>query len=204
MIGVSEVPGVVHAPRKPPLVLASGSPRRRELLLGLDLQFRIVPAEIDETPESGEGAAQMVARLSAAKAQAVSARFPDALVVAADTIVVVDGEMLAKPRDDAENLGFLKRLSARTHEVLTGHTLRLDERTLSRVVRTEVEFRELAADEMRRYVESGEGRDKAGGYAIQGRGAALVPRIEGCYFNVVGLSLATVVELAQELGVSLV
>lgn len=185
-------------------MLASGSPRRRELLLGLDLQFRIEPAEIDETPERGEGAPEMVHRLSTAKARVVAARFPDALVVAADTTVVLGGEMLAKPRDEAENLSFLKRLSARRHEVLTGHALSLNGRAVSRVVRTEVEFRPLTADAMRRYVESGEGRDKAGGYAIQGRGAALVPWIEGCYFNVVGLSLAAVVELAEELGVALV
>jgi septum formation protein len=187
-----------------PLVLASGSPRRRELLTGLGLRFEVRPAEVDESSRPDEGPEQLVARLSAAKAERAAAARPDALVIAADTVVVCDSEILGKPADAKENREFLQRLAGRAHRVYTGHCLRLADRTAARVCRTEVTFRNLSGAEIDRYVATGEGLDKAGGYGIQGRGAALVPRIEGCYFNVVGLSLATVVELAGELGAVLV
>jgi septum formation protein len=187
-----------------PLLLASGSPRRRELLSGLGLQFEVSPAEVDESARPGEEPEQLVTRLSAAKADRGAAARPDALVIAADTVVVCDGEILGKPVDADENRAFLERLAGRGHLVYTGHCLRRGDRTAARVCRTEVTFRELSGAEIDRYVATGEGLDKAGGYAIQGRGAALVPRIEGCYFNVVGLSLAAVVDLARELGAVLV
>ena len=145
-----------------------------------------------------------MARLSAAKAEAVANEGLEALVIAADTVVVRDGEILGKPVDDAENREFLDRLEGKTHEVYTGHALRLAGRAADEVVSTRVTFRSLPPGQIERYVASGEGLDKAGGYAIQGRGAMLVPHIDGCYFNVVGLSLATVVTLAGELGVELV
>lgn len=194
-------PGV---PVSPTLVLASSSPRRRELLSGLGLVLEVLPAMVDETPLPGEEASELVARLSVAKASVVTAKRPDALVIAADTAVVVGGEILGKPSGLEQNAEFLRRLSGTTHTVLTGHCLRRGPRTASRVERTDVTFRALDPDEIDRYVATGEGLDKAGGYGIQGRGAALVPHVEGCYFNVVGLSLATVVELARELGVVLV
>ena len=192
----------VSAP--PPIVLASGSPRRRDLLAGLGLTFEVCPADVDETPRAGEAPAELVARLSSDKASVIAVARPEALVIAADTVVVLADEVLSKPGDAAENRAFLSRLSGRSHHVLTGHTLMLAGRTVQRLCRTEVAFRPLADDEMERYVASGEGLDKAGGYGIQGLGAALVPRIDGCYFNVVGLSVATLVTGARELGVALV
>lgn len=192
------------APELPPLVLASGSPRRRELLSAIGLTFEVRPAEIDETPGMREEAAALVARLAESKARHVASVRPGALVLAADTVVACDGEIFGKPADDGENLRFLERLSGRGHEVYTGHCLTWNGATASRVRRTEVTIRALSAGEMSRYVASGEGRDKAGGYGIQGRGAHLVPHIDGCYFTVVGLSPATVIELAGELGVTLV
>jgi septum formation protein len=190
----------------PDVVLASASPRRRALLAAIGVDARVIPADIDETAIAGEVAEAMVARLAAAKAAAVVARLAAAdgpLVIAADTVVVVDGEMLGKPADAAEAGAFLERLGGRSHTVLTGHCLRLGAAAASRVRRTDVTFRTLDDADVRRYVASGEGRDKAGGYAIQGRGAGLVEAIDGCYSNVVGLSLPTVIALARSLGVRL-
>jgi septum formation protein len=191
-------------PPAPLLVLASGSPRRRELLAALGLRFEVLPADIDESPLPDEDPEPLVERLSWAKAGHVADGRQDALVIAADTVVVCDGEILGKPADAGENRRFLERLAGRTHQVYTGHCLRRGGLSAGRVCRTDVTFRPLTGSEIDRYVATGEGLDKAGGYGIQGRGAALVPRVEGCYFNVVGLSLAAVVELAAELGAVLV
>jgi septum formation protein len=146
----------------------------------------------------------MVVRLASAKAAAVAAEAGDRLVIAADTTVVVDGEILGKPRDDAEGLRFLRQLSGRDHWVHTGHALRRGTREVQVLRSTRVRFRGLSAEEMARYLATGEGRDKAGGYAIQGIGAILVDGIEGCYGAVVGLSLPAVILAARELGVPLV
>lgn len=186
------------------LVLASASPRRSELLRGLGLAFTVVPADVDESVRTGESAQDLVARLSVAKAAVVAASHPDALVIAADTTVVIDGQVINKPADEEENRAFIARLAGREHDVLTGHALSLGARSESVVVRTGVHFRPLDPDEIARYAATGEGSDKAGGYAIQGRGAALVARLDGCYSNVVGLSLPTVVVVAARLGVTLV
>ncbi|MEX2543361.1 MAG: Maf family protein [Trueperaceae bacterium] len=194
----------VPVPQAPPVVLASGSPRRRELLEALGLVFEVRPAEIDETPQPAEEPRRLVERLSASKAAHVAQSRPEALVVAADTVVVRHGVILGKPKDATENRRFLELLAGGDHDVFTGHCLRLGDRVASTVCRTRVSFRELSGPEMDRYVATGEGLDKAGGYAIQGHGAALVPRLDGCYFNVVGLSLAAVVELAADLGAVLV
>lgn len=170
----------------------------------MGLEFDVRPADIDETPLAGEAPEQLVSRLGAAKAEAVAAASEAALVIAADTVVVLDHEILGKPSGEAENREYLARLSGRVHEVLTGHALRFRGSRAERVVSTRVRFRRLSDAEMDRYAATGEGLDKAGGYAIQGRGSALVPHIDGCYFNVVGMSVATVVELASQLGVELV
>lgn len=188
----------------PPIILASASPRRRELLQNLGLHFDTVPADIDETHDPDEVPFDLVRRLSVAKAEAVARHYPDALVIAADTLVVLRGEILSKPVDETENRDFIARLSGRTHEVFTGHALQLGEKRAERVVQTAVRFRNLAEDEIDRYVATGEGADKAGGYAVQGYGSALVREVRGCYFSVVGLGVATVVELSRELGVTLV
>jgi septum formation protein len=186
-----------------PIILASGSPRRRELLTGLGLTFQVIPADIDETPLQSESPENLVKRLSISKAKAVAASYPDALVIAADTTVALGHEVLEKPKDAAQNKLFIERLQGRRHEVFTGHALVYQGKLESAVKRSEVHFRSLDDHEINAYVATGEGLDKAGGYAIQGRGAALIPHIVGCYFNVMGMSVAAVVELAAKLGVEL-
>lgn len=191
-------------PARPPIVLVSASPRRRDLLASLGLSFEVCPADIDETALPFEPPEALVARLSRSKAETVASKRPEALIIAADTVVVLDGDILGKPSGEAENLSFIARLAGRTHEVFTGHALAHEGRLEQITKRTLVQFRALSAEEIAAYAASGEGLDKAGGYAIQGRGAALVPYLEGCYFNVVGLSLAAVVQAAARLGVRLV
>ena len=187
-----------------PLILASGSPRRRELLAGLGLTFEAAPADVDETPLPGERPGDLTVRLSELKARRVAERYPDALVLAADTVVALDNDLLGKPRDAAEARAFLERLAGRSHLVYTGHTAMHGGKWRSRLVETQVRFRQLSEREVDWYLSTGEGFDKAGGYAIQGFGRALVAEVCGCYFNVVGLSVAAVFELAKELGVPLV
>lgn len=195
--------------RAPDVVLASASPRRRDLLAALGVAARVIAADVDEAPLPGEAPLALVRRLACAKADAVRAGLDagDAgaapLVIAADTIVVLGDEVLGKPRDRDEAAAHVRRLAGRRHEVLTGHCLLRGDRVAQHVERTLVTFRSLDADEVRRYVASGEGDDKAGAYAVQGRGVTLVERIEGCYSNVVGLSVPTVVRLARSLGVRL-
>ncbi len=191
----------------PAVVLASGSPRRRDLLAGLGVTFEVVVPDVDEAPRADEAPDEMVLRLARTKADAVAQRWgasSDApLIIAADTTVVIDGEMLGKPRDEAEAAVYVRRLAGRTHTVHTGHAVRRGERSVVELRSTLVRFRALDEDEVVAYAATGEGLDKAGGYAIQGRGAALVDRIEGCYGTVVGLSLPLVVTAARSLGVRL-
>lgn len=186
------------------LVLASGSPRRRDLLRSLGLSFEVVPANIDETPRASEAPEALVERLSEAKGRAVAASRKDALVIAADTVVAVDGDVLGKPGSAAQNREFIERLSGGSHRVHTGHAVFRGEASRVRVVSTEVRFRALSEHEIAWYVGTGEGRDKAGGYAIQGYGAVLVEAVCGCPFNVVGLSLSALVEMVRPLGAELV
>lgn len=201
----------------PEVVLASASPRRRELLAIIGVQARVRPADVDESAMNGEAPAALVERLARAKAAAVQAQLASPggpgpepgddealpLVIAADTVVVLDGEVLGKPVDASESRAFIERLAGRSHLVLTGHCLRRGAAEVTHVERTRVTFRPLDDDDVTAYVASAEGADKAGAYAIQGRGAGLVERIEGCYSNVVGLSVPTVVRLARSLGVRL-
>ena len=176
-------------PRPPRLVLASASPRRRDLLALFDLDFDTVVAEVDETPLAGESADALVARLACAKARTVAT--PGDVVIGADTVVVVDGSVLGKPRDPLQAAAMLASLSGRAHTVLTGLVvIDADGEERQIVERTEVRFRDLDAAEIRAYVESGEPLDKAGAYAIQGRGGRFVTSIDGSYHNVVGLPLA--------------
>lgn len=185
-------------------ILASASPRRRDLLANLNFPFEVVPADIDESFSAEDNPFDLVRRLSVHKAETVAARHPDALVLAADTVVVYRDEVLGKPTTPEENREFLTRLSGHTHEVFTGHALVLGDKQADRVVQTAVRFRKLSDGEIERYVATGEGMDKAGGYAIQGYGSALVREVRGCYFNVVGLSVPNVAELAQTFGFQLV
>ena len=193
----------------PDVVLASGSPRRRELLAGLGVRFEVIVPDVDERPLQGEVAPAMVLRLARAKAAAVAARFAAVpavappLVIAADTTVVIDGAVLGKPGDANEAAGFVRRLAGRVHEVHTGHAVRRGDREVAAVRTTRVRFRALDEAEVLTYAATGEGLDKAGAYAIQGRGAALVDAIDGCYGTVVGLSLPWLVVAARSLGVRL-
>lgn len=184
------------------LVLASGSPRRRAFLEQLGLTFTVTPAELDERVHQGELPAAYVERLAREKAQAVAARHPGARVLAADTTVVLEEEILGKPADGAEALAMLRRLSGRTHRVLTGVAL-AGETLRARVVETRVVFREASEAELSWYVASGEPLDKAGAYGLQGIGGFLVRRIEGSHSNVIGLPLAETLELLAADGLAL-
>ena len=184
------------------IVLASASPRRAELLASAGLPFVVVPSSIVEEPLPGEPPDALVRRLAAAKARDVVGSQADGFVVGADTAVVLDGDVLGKPRDDGDARAMLARLSGRVHEVLTGYevydvTARRGE---GGVVKTRVEFASLGRAEIDAYVATGEPRGKAGGYAIQGRAAGLIRRIDGSYTNVVGLPLREVLETLARMG----
>jgi septum formation protein len=187
------------------LILASASPRRAEILREAGLQFTVISSAIDETPIPGESPRDLVARLSAAKAGLVSARaIGPGIIIAADTIVVLEGRILGKPRSSNDSRTMLEQLSGRAHSVLTGVTLiRLPGAERRDFVEsTLVHFEVLSPGEITRYLSTGESHDKAGAYAIQGRAGRFIPRIEGCYFNVVGLPLARLVRSLHELGFS--
>ena len=187
------------------LILASASTRRAEILHDAGLHFTVMSSAVDETPIPGEAPRDMVARLAAAKGELVAARaVGPGIVIAADTVVVLEGRVLTKPRsaDDARHM--LEQLSGRSHSVLTGVCLiRLpDAERRVFIESTIVQFEALSSEEINRYLATGESHDKAGSYAIQGRAGRYIPRIEGCYFNVVGLPLARLVRTLQELGYS--
>ncbi len=186
-----------------PLVLASASPRRREILGRLGLSFEVRPSEIDESPRPGEEPWAYVARLAEAKARAVEGRGQTLAVLGSDTTVVLDGELLNKPQDRAESERMLRALSGREHEVHTGVALVLFPELVSRVIRvtTRVRFRALSESAVRGYVASGEGMDKAGAYGIQELGAGLVSEVHGSYSSVVGLPAAETLELLEAAGV---
>lgn len=178
------------------LILASASPRRRELLIQAGYTFTVRTADVAEVSRPGEDAIRFTTRLAREKAEAVAATLPAsdpaALVLGADTVVVVDGEILGKPRDASDAVRMLRLLSGRTHQVVTGVCVMAGERQQSAAEVTHVCFRALSDEEIEEYVASGEPLDKAGAYAIQGRAGRWVPRISGCYFNVVGLPIALV------------
>jgi septum formation protein len=178
----------------PVLVLASGSPRRRQLLRWLLAEFLLETPDVDESAAPGEVADVLVGRLACAKAAAVAARHPGDWVLAADTVVEIDGQVLGKPMDAAEAKTMLGWLAGREHRVFTGFALAAPgERIVTReVVVSRVHFRELDAATIATYVESGEPMDKAGGYAAQGLGVGLIERVDGSFTNVIGLPLAEV------------
>lgn len=182
------------------IVLASASPRRAELLRSVGLTFEVHPVDADETRLSGETAAAYVSRVASLKADIAVQRHSGAIVITADTTVAVDDDILGKPasRDDAALM--LRRLSGRTHEVLTGVVLASGDRRVAFVETTTVWFTPLSDDDIAWYVASGEPMDKAGAYAIQGLAARFIPRIEGSYANVVGLPVATVCARLADFG----
>lgn len=181
------------------LHLASTSPRRRELLAALGLDFTVVEVDVDESQLGGEPPGEMVLRLAAAKARAAAVSAVD-LALGADTAVVVDGHSLGKPAGQADCLRMLDLLSGRAHKVLTGVALRGENRTRTALSETNVYFREISRDEALAYWQSGEPRGKAGAYAIQGLGGVFVQRIEGSYSNVVGLPVFETAALLCDAG----
>lgn len=185
---------------EPRFVLASSSPRRAPLLARLGLVPVIRATEVDETPREGEAPPELVSRLAEAKAHAGHRRGTDEVVLAADTVVVLDGQALGKPVDDAEATATLQRLSGRTHEVLTGLAVHRGREQHHETVCTRVRFRELSDLEVAWYVGTREPRGKAGSYALQGAGAALVDHLEGSETNVIGLPLPATVLLLRRAG----
>ncbi len=182
----------MNSPLQPrqPLILASASPRRRDLLLQLGLEFTVVSADIDETPLACEDHVSYTLRLAQAKARAVLAQYPDAVVIGADTTVAVDDELLGKPRDAVDAARMLRLLRGRGHRVTTAVAVLTHAETLTGAETTQVFFSDMTGEEIAAYVTTQEPMDKAGGYAIQGRAAQWIPRIEGDFSNVVGLPLA--------------
>jgi len=185
--------------------LASASPRRRELLLQIGVSFRVLGAAVDEAVLPGEAPQAYVERLAAAKADAgwEANRDPDGVpVLAADTAVVLDGNILGKPKDAKDAEGMLGELSGRTHEVLTAVALRTAKGLRRRISRSEVTFRAIAAAEAQAYWETGEPCDKAGAYAIQGGAAVFIADLRGSYSGVMGLPLFEAAELLAEAGIA--
>lgn len=185
------------------LILGSGSPRRRQLLSLLGLPFVIKAARVDEEPRDGETAKDLVRRVSQAKARAVSEVRPDELVVAADTIVVVDGEVLGKPRDARDAVRMLEALKGRPHTVYSGVTVwhPASQQMVYELGESTVWMREYSAEEIADYVASGDPLDKAGAYAIQHPQFDPVSRVEGCWLTVVGLPLCHVRRALEQFGI---
>ncbi len=188
---------------KTSVILASRSPRRKALLEQAGLSFGVVPSEIDEDGVPVTPPAEYVRFLAEEKARDVARRYPDAWVIGADTVVVIDNTLLGKPASPAEAMDMLGRLSGRDHIVYTGFCVfrGKDDRALTASVKTRVWFKPLSEPEIRWYISTGEPFDKAGGYAIQGRGTILVKRIEGSYTNVVGLPVCELMDVLTGEGV---
>jgi len=185
------------------LILASSSPRRRDLLSSLGLQFQVVPAEIREIPSPHEAARDFAVRVAEKKALAVGTKYSHAWVIGADTIVAIEGEILGKPRDREDAKRMLQRLADREHVVLTGYVLLnvSEGKRLKGVEETRVKINALEQQEIEWYINTGEPFDKAGAYAIQGKGAFMVEWIEGSYTNVVGLPLCQLIRLFKVAGI---
>ena len=183
------------------IILASKSPRRKELLSMLGLNFTVQTADIDETMDPSQTPAHEVAAVSARKAAKIAQQHPDDIVVAADTIVVIDGKILGKPKDEEDAARMLRLLSGRTHTVYTGLSVSRGGARQTEVVATEVTFRNLTDAEIRAYIKTGEPMDKAGSYGIQGYGSMFVSRLNGDYFCVMGLPVCTLAGMLRELGV---
>lgn len=186
------------------IILASASPRRRELLERMGIRrFRVMVSDADETLEEGLSPAEQVERLSRIKAQAVAAEAAeaDAIIIAADTVVALDGAILGKPADEADARRMLSALSGARHHVYTGVTVLQGGKALTRHEETAVEFRPLTAQEIEWYIAAGECMDKAGAYGIQGFGALLVTGIRGDYYNVMGLPVVRLAGMLKQFGV---
>lgn len=184
------------------VILASASPRRKELLSLIFRSFRVIPSKFDETALSHlADPGEAVVKSSWGKAAEIAAKFSESLIIAADTVVVVDQEILGKPADTYDAARMLWLLSNRTHQVYTGVTVAKGSMQRSDFECTDVMFRELNEEIIARYIASSEPMDKAGAYAIQGRGAVLIHSISGCYFNVVGLPLFKLSSMLEDFGI---
>lgn len=186
---------------KPRLILASASPQRARLLEQLGLRHTAIPADIDETPRAGESAEALAERLARTKAEALSIAYPEAVIVGSDTVVAREGDNYGKPAGDAEARTMLTALAGRTHRVATGVAVFANARTAARVCVSRVTLRAMSPAEIAAYVATGEPLGKAGGYAIQGRGALFVERLEGSYSAVMGLPLFETGALLAAAGV---
>jgi nucleoside triphosphate pyrophosphatase len=185
---------------EPPIVLASGSPRRRQLLEMLRIPFRVVPPDVDEHVLPGEAPDRYVTRLSRAKAEAVAARAPGDLILAADTTVVLDGDIFGKPDSPADAVAMLTRLQGRTHEVLTAVAVTRNGDLQQALDVSRVTFGPADRAMLEEYAATGEPLDKAGAYAIQGLGALFIERVEGDIFGVMGLPLRLALDLLARFG----
>ena len=183
------------------VVLASGSPRRRQLLELIGIEHEVSPSNIDETMRPRETPRRHAERLAREKASAVASREPQRITVAADTIVVINRKVLGKPRDEADARRMLSMLSGREHTVITAVAVARGRKLRSAVEEVKVKFRRLRDDEIDAYIATGEPMDKAGAYGIQGFGATIVECVDGDYFAVMGLPLARLVTLLRDLGV---
>jgi septum formation protein len=183
------------------IILASASPRRRELLRQLGLTFEILPSNVDEDIKEGEDPRRHVLRLARSKAEEVAKSRSNCIVIGADTIVVLDDEILGKPKDEEEACAMLSRLSGREHLVFTGFCVIVPPNGVAYcdAVDTRVRFKHLSAEEIRGYVRTGETVDKAGAYAVQGKGSYMIKEIQGSYTNVVGLPLCELVDVLARL-----
>ncbi len=191
-------------PEERTIILASGSPRRKELLSLIGLKFRVDVSDYEEDLGLKLKPHELAKFLSYEKARAVAHKYKDAIVIAADTFIVFRNHLLGKPHTDSEALRMLILLNGRVHSVVTGYTV-LDTRSgkkISRSVETKVWFRKITIDELRAYVKTGEPLDKAGAYAIQGIGSLLIKKIEGDYFNVIGLPVASLAVTLKKFGIS--
>jgi len=196
---------MITTKKKSSVILASSSPRRRDLLRQIGVEFTVDPADVDESILSGEVPEDYAVRVSLDKARVAARKAGEGIVIAADTIVVFKDVILGKPDDSHDAKRMLEMLSGNMHRVITGLAV-MNAATgmvLCKTATTKVWFRNLEKDQVKRYVLSGEPLDKAGAYGIQGKGALLVARIEGCYNNVVGLPLALLDEMLREFGIKL-
>jgi septum formation protein len=187
------------------IILASASPRRKELLEKIGLKFTVDPSDCWEDNNAGLEAHELVRRISVSKANAVAARHQDAIIIAADTIGMIGDKIMGKPHTEKEAAKMLREISGKTHLVITGFTVldTITKQQITRTVDTTVHIKLLTGEEIAAYVKTGEPLDKAGAYAIQGKGAVIVDKIEGDYYNVMGLPLSALVETLKEFGINI-
>ncbi len=185
------------------VLLSSGSPRRKELLTLLGIDFQVMVPNISEIQRVGEKPQDFCSRISKQKALEVARGYPESLVIGADTVVVIDGKILGKPLDNAQARDYLTLLQDKVHEVFTGYTIIFGTRHKTKVVMTRVHFREMTTEEISWYISTGEPIDKAGAYAIQGIGALFIDKIQGSFTNVIGLPLSDLYYDLKEFGIRL-